>query len=88
MCGLQELREVIHRHCSELGECLGKPGNNMCLVIDGQALKFALTHELRREFLNLCISCNSVICCRVSPMQKAEVSQPIYHIDIQPILVF
>ncbi|XP_054269311.1 probable phospholipid-transporting ATPase IA isoform X3 [Macrosteles quadrilineatus] len=70
---LDGLREVIHRHCSELGEALGKTNNNLCLVVDGASLKFALTHELRREFLQLCISCKSVICCRVSPMQKAEV---------------
>lgn len=70
---------MIHRHCAELGEALGKCTNNLCLVIDGQSLKFALTHELRREFLQLCISCKSVICCRVSPMQKAEVKQQTIH---------
>ncbi|XP_046673162.1 probable phospholipid-transporting ATPase IA isoform X3 [Homalodisca vitripennis] len=70
---LDGLRELIHRHCADLGEALGKSNNNICLVVDGQSLKFALTHELRREFLQLCISCKSVICCRVSPMQKAEV---------------
>lgn len=69
----QGLRELLHRHCAELGEALGKTGNNLCLVIDGAALKFALSHELRREFLQLCLSCKSVICCRVSPIQKAEV---------------
>ncbi|XP_073997517.1 ATPase phospholipid transporting 8A1 isoform X3 [Rhodnius prolixus] len=49
------------------------PGGDFALVIDGQALKFALSHELKTDFLQLCIACKSVICCRVSPMQKAEV---------------
>lgn len=42
-------------------------------MIDGKTLKYALTCELRTDFLKLCISCKVVICCRVSPMQKAEV---------------
>lgn len=45
----------------------------MALVIDGATLKYALSCDLRREFLDLCISCKVVICCRVSPIQKAEV---------------
>ncbi len=43
------------------------------LVIDGAALALVLQpgHEL--EFLELCKSCAAVVCCRVSPMQKAQV---------------
>lgn len=28
---------------------------------------------MRTDFLDLCISCKAVICCRVSPIQKADV---------------
>lgn len=45
----------------------------MALVVDGTTLKYALSCDLRREFLDVCISCKVVICCRVSPIQKAEV---------------
>lgn len=41
--------------------------------MDGTSLKYALSCDLRREFLDLCTSCKVVICCRVSPIQKAEV---------------
>ncbi|KAJ8973941.1 hypothetical protein NQ317_002445 [Molorchus minor] len=70
--GLDKVREVILRHCDELGENLEKQ-NEIALIIDGKTLKYALTFELRTDFLKLCISCKVVICCRVSPMQKAEV---------------
>lgn len=50
-----------------------KSSNSFTLIIDGQSLKHALSPDLRMEFLDLCLSCKSVICCRVSPMQKAEV---------------
>ncbi|KAL1122527.1 hypothetical protein AAG570_002858 [Ranatra chinensis] len=58
---------------------LDSPDRNgpMALVIDGQSLKFALSPELRKDFLSLCLGCKSVVCCRVSPMQKAEVVELI-----------
>ena len=46
------------------------------VVIDGKSLIFALNKrekELRRDFFKLLSMCSSVICCRVSPIQKAEV---------------
>ncbi|KAG5877929.1 hypothetical protein JTB14_004182 [Gonioctena quinquepunctata] len=70
--GLDPAREVILRHCEELGENLEKQ-NEIALIIDGNTLKYALSCELRNDFLRLCISCKVVICCRVSPLQKAEV---------------
>lgn len=45
------------------------------LIIDGKTLKYALSCELRREFYELCVNCVAVICCRVSPIQKAECVQ-------------
>lgn len=42
------------------------------LIIDGKTLKYALSCELRREFYELCVNCKAVICCRVSPIQKAD----------------
>ncbi len=50
--------------------CRGKAPS---LVIDGKTLIHALDHSLRSEFIELCCQCSSVICCRVSPIQKAEV---------------
>ena len=40
------------------------------LVISGVCLQFAIEHE---NFLTLALACKSVVCCRVSPIQKAEI---------------
>ena len=40
------------------------------LVIDGKTLAFALETGLDKRFLMLAGKCNSVICCRSSPIQK------------------
>ncbi|KAI7891370.1 uncharacterized protein EV154DRAFT_420486 [Mucor mucedo] len=49
-------------------------GDKKCaLVIDGTTLKFALEPKNKDSLLGLGMRCASVICCRVSPKQKAEV---------------
>ncbi|KAJ7209673.1 calcium transporting ATPase [Mycena pura] len=46
---------------------------DLALVIDGKSLGFALEKEISKTFLELAIMCKAVICCRVSPLQKALV---------------
>ncbi|KAF7889059.1 hypothetical protein EAF00_009359 [Botryotinia globosa] len=45
----------------------------LALVIDGKSLTYALEKDLEKDFLNLAVMCKAVICCRVSPLQKALV---------------
>ncbi|VEU19266.1 DEKNAAC100336 [Brettanomyces naardenensis] len=49
------------------------PSGNYGIVIDGAALKLALSDEIKIKFLLLCKQCKAVLCCRVSPAQKAAV---------------
>ncbi|KAH7019113.1 hypothetical protein EDB80DRAFT_869788 [Ilyonectria destructans] len=43
------------------------------VVIDGFTLRWVLNDRLKQKFLLLCKQCKSVLCCRVSPAQKAAV---------------
>ena len=45
----------------------------MALIIDGKSLTFALEDEIHLVFLELACLCKAVICCRVSPLQKAMI---------------
>jgi phospholipid-transporting ATPase len=45
----------------------------LALVIDGKTLGFALEDDTRLILLELAIYCKAVLCCRVSPLQKALV---------------
>ena len=45
----------------------------MALVIDGKSLTFALERDMEKVFLDLAVLCKAVVCCRVSPLQKALV---------------
>ncbi|EAQ89858.1 hypothetical protein CHGG_06477 [Chaetomium globosum CBS 148.51] len=49
------------------------PAATHALVIDGFTLRWALSDTLKQKFLLLCKQCKSVLCCRVSPAQKAAV---------------
>lgn len=49
------------------------PEPTHAIVIDGDSLKLVLQDELRQKFLLLCKKCKAVLCCRVSPSQKAAV---------------
>jgi phospholipid-translocating ATPase len=60
-----ELEAAQHDH--------SPPPPTHALVIDGDALKLVLEEPLKSKFLLLCKQCKSVICCRVSPSQKALV---------------
>ncbi|CAG5132573.1 unnamed protein product, partial [Candidula unifasciata] len=43
------------------------------LVIDGTTLAFATSSDLQHLFLSVCKHCQSVVCCRATPIQKATV---------------
>ena len=49
------------------------PGPTHAIVIDGDSLTLVLEDALRQKFLLLCKQCKAVLCCRVSPAQKAAV---------------
>uniref|UniRef100_A0A8C2GQG3 Phospholipid-transporting ATPase n=1 Tax=Cyprinus carpio TaxID=7962 RepID=A0A8C2GQG3_CYPCA len=43
------------------------------LIISGHSLAHALEADMEREFLETACACRAVICCRVTPLQKALV---------------
>lgn len=52
-------------------------GPKLALVIDGKCLMYALDPTLRVMLLNLSLNCHAVVCCRVSPLQKAQVTSMV-----------
>ena len=50
---------------------------NLGLVIEGAALAVALQPQNAANLLALCQVCRAVVCCRVTPMQKAQVVQMV-----------
>jgi phospholipid-translocating ATPase len=64
------------------------PPPTHALVIDGESLKLVLSEGLRQRFLILCKQCRSVLCCRVSPAQKAAVVRLVKNgLDIMALAI-
>lgn len=59
------------------------PHAAFALIIDGKTLTFALEDDMKHQFLNLAVDCASVICCRVSPKQKALVRHLLSYLLIE-----
>ncbi|GFQ04468.1 putative phospholipid-transporting ATPase 5 [Phtheirospermum japonicum] len=47
------------------------------LVVDGKALELSMNDDVRNQFLSVAMKCDVVICCRVSPKQKALITRRI-----------
>lgn len=59
-----------------------KRSQKMGVLVESTALKLILTDtEFKINFLKICKTCEAVVCCRVSPGQKAEVVRLIKEDD-------
>lgn len=55
------------------------------MIIDGKALTFALEKDIEKVFFDLAVICKAVVCCRVSPLQKALVVKCVKKFDTKSI---
>lgn len=73
---LKEYRE----QCNNLlngGESSGGRKKDIALIITGRTMKFVFKPSTRENFMFLSLNCRSVICCRVSPSQKADIVKAV-----------
>lgn len=54
-------------------ENVSEESETLALIIDGGTLSHALEEDIKMDLLTLAKKCKAVICCRVSPLQKALV---------------
>lgn len=66
----EAIRDILSRRNKE---------NDSALIIDGKTLKYALGSDIKSDLMDIALNCRSVICCRVSPIQKAEIVELVKH---------
>lgn len=72
---MQASLENVTRQITEGKKLISSASSeSFALIIDGKSLTYALDDAVKNLFLELAITCGSVICCRSSPKQKALVS--------------
>lgn len=75
----QKIEQTVSCKLSEfLQEALdSEQMQDLALIIDGRCLMHALDPQRRGTLLKLSMLCKAVVCCRVSPLQKAQVTNLI-----------
>ncbi|KAG1384199.1 hypothetical protein G6F61_000673 [Rhizopus arrhizus] len=72
----QDRPDEVARNFEEISQKLAKIEQDLehALVIEGSALVHVFdSPEVQQKMLEIAMRCKSVICCRVSPLQKAQV---------------
>ncbi|XP_024199378.1 probable phospholipid-transporting ATPase 5 [Rosa chinensis] len=75
---LKEMKEDILNQLEGFQKVKSEESNKdapLALIVDGKALEIALRSDVKDQFLPLAVDCASVICCRVSPKQKALITR-------------
>lgn len=67
-----KLHNIVKSKLDEIPESQRGKENPIALIIDGKSLNCLLSKEIQYEFLRLATSCCTVICCRATPKNKAE----------------
>ena len=47
--------------------------SQFALIVDGISLTYVTESDFIKDFLKICLKCEAVLCCRMSPFQKAQV---------------
>ncbi|UOH79359.1 hypothetical protein LQV05_000363 [Cryptococcus neoformans] len=82
-----ETSELLNKRLFAIkNQRLGGDTEELALIIDGKSLTFALEKDCSDVFLELAIMCKAVICCRVSPLQKALVVKLVKRSTDAPLL--
>ena len=68
---LQAIRQLGEAQCKVDSHTARSPP--LALIVDGKALLTLLAQPWRQQLLQVAEGCAVVVCCRVSPQQKAEV---------------
>ncbi|XP_063384293.1 phospholipid-transporting ATPase IF-like [Cydia fagiglandana] len=72
---------------AHLEECkrIADEGQSLALVVDGANINQILEKSVEADFVEVAMNCNAVLCCRMSPIQKAEIVKLIRNSPGRPI---
>jgi phospholipid-transporting ATPase len=87
-CNATNIRQALEKYMSDVDAAALDAGQDIGLIIQGSILEHILpsgeiTHakDVNEQnadlFVSLAIKCKSVICCRVSPIQKAKIVEAV-----------
>nr|XP_021202672.2 probable phospholipid-transporting ATPase IF isoform X1 [Bombyx mori] len=73
-------------HLDECRRIVAEPGyRDLTLVLDGTSMTQLLDAGAAQAFVDISLQCNAVLCCRLSPIQKAKIVRLIKSSPQHPI---
>lgn len=73
MIGIED-STTLQAHIGECSRIINEPSyRDLTLVVDGTSMTQVLDTAYAPAFVNIAIKCHAVLCCRLSPIQKAKV---------------
>ena len=69
---MKKLKDEIIKTLGNISGSRRGQDNPIALIIDGKSLSYLLSPECQADFLELSTSCCTVICCRATPKNKAQ----------------
>ncbi|XP_035434011.2 phospholipid-transporting ATPase IF [Spodoptera frugiperda] len=85
MIGIED-STTLQAHIGECSRIINEPSyRDLTLVVDGTSMTQVLDTAYAPAFVNIAIKCHAVLCCRLSPIQKAKIVKLIKESDERPI---
>ncbi|KAH9632793.1 hypothetical protein HF086_012618 [Spodoptera exigua] len=85
MIGVED-NTTLQAHIDECSRIISEPSyRDLTLVVDGTSMTQVLDTEYAPAFVNIAIKCHAVLCCRLSPIQKAKIVKLIKESSERPI---
>ncbi|XP_028397580.1 probable phospholipid-transporting ATPase IF isoform X2 [Dendronephthya gigantea] len=79
-----DVEQSLYSFREKLLQATSSPDKKFALVIDGSSLRHAFDGN-KELFISVCQYCVAVLCCRMSPLQKAQVVHLMKHSSEKPI---
>ncbi|XP_073949125.1 phospholipid-transporting ATPase IF-like [Choristoneura fumiferana] len=78
--------EALKAHLEECRRILAEPSyKDIALIVDGTSMSLILDKAAASAFVEISLKCNAVLCCRLSPIQKAKIVKLIKNSKERPI---
>lgn len=79
-------QESIEAHIAECKRIVDEPGfKDLTLIVDGTSMAHVLDRPIAQVFADIALKCSAVLCCRLSPIQKAQIVKLIKNNPSRPI---
>ncbi|XP_075974263.1 phospholipid-transporting ATPase IF-like [Anticarsia gemmatalis] len=81
-----ETDEALQAHLEECKRITHEPSyRDLTLIVDGASMSLVLDTPSAPAFVSISMMCNAVLCCRLSPIQKAKIVRLIKNSPERPI---